>query len=316
MIWHLSLAYLIDLIVGDPRWLPHPVVLIGRVISMVEGLLRRVFLTRAGLKFAGIILLISILGVTYTVSFYIVKLVAEINSPLATLLSLWLLASTLATKSLYQAGKEIFLLLKEGDLEQARLKVGWIVGRDTDKLSEGEVVRATVETVAENIVDGITSPLIYAAIGGMPLAMTYKAINTLDSMVGYNNEKYKDLGWASAKFDDLANYIPARITGVLIVIAAFLLQKNYIGALRAIMRDAKKHPSPNSGFSEAGVAGALDIRLGGTNYYGGKKSFRAYMGEAVEVLDKAKIAQTNKIMLVTSLLMLLFLTGLLTLRVF
>ncbi len=313
MIWHLSLAYLIDLLVGDPRWLPHPVVLIGRLISMVEGWLRRIVHSRAGLKLAGIVLLLVILGTTYTVSFYLVKFIAELSGQIATLVSLWLLASTLATKSLYQAGKEIFLLLKVGDLEQARLKVGWIVGRDTDNLSEDEVARATVETVAENIVDGITSPLFYAALGGMPLAMTYKAVNTLDSMVGYNNDKYKDFGWASAKFDDLANYIPARITGFLIVIAAFLLRKNYVGALKAIFKDAKKHPSPNSGFSEAGVAGALNIRLGGTNYYGGKKSFRAFMGEPIQVLDKDKIMQTNKIMLVTSLLMLLILTGILKL---
>jgi adenosylcobinamide-phosphate synthase len=187
-------------------------------------------------------------------------------------------------------------------MEQARYKVGWIVGRDTASLTTAEVTRATVETVAENIVDGIISPLFYAVIGGVPLACLYRAVNTMDSMVGYKNEKYRDFGMAAARVDDVFNYIPARITGLLIVLSAALLRHNADGALQTIRRDASKHPSPNSGFSEAGVAGALGVRLGGLNYYGGVASLRAYMGEEKKELNPIHIEQTIHIMyLVTTL---------------
>ncbi|MDR1702569.1 MAG: adenosylcobinamide-phosphate synthase CbiB, partial [Sporomusaceae bacterium] len=200
--------------------------------------------------------------------------------------------------------------------------VSYIVGRDTARLDAPEITRATVETVAENIVDGIIAPLFYAmagsvlfsfaaadsellfsaAIGSTPLAFLYRAVNTMDSMLGYKNEKYRDFGMAAARVDDVFNYIPARLTGMLIVLAAFLLSYDAKGALRSILRDARKHPSPNSGFAEAGVAGALGVRLGGLNFYGGVSSFRAYMGEAKTPLRLEHIQAANRIMYVTTFL--------------
>jgi adenosylcobinamide-phosphate synthase len=187
-------------------------------------------------------------------------------------------------------------------MEQARYKVGWIVGRDTANLNTAEVTRATVETVAENIVDGIISPLFYAVLGGVPLAFLYRAVNTMDSMIGYKNEKYQDFGMVAARVDDVFNYIPARITGLYIILAAALLKKDVKGAFQAIKRDAVKHPSPNSGFSEAGVAGALGIRLGGLNYYGGVPSLRAYMGVAKCQLTPIYIEHTIQIMYMVTIL--------------
>jgi adenosylcobinamide-phosphate synthase len=213
-----------------------------------------------------------------------------------------LLSFAITPRSLAEAGREIKDYLLAGDLVQARTKVGWIVGRDTDSLDEAGATRATVETVAENIVDGIVSPLFYAAIGGVPLAFLYRAVNTLDSMVGYKNEKYLHFGMVAARVDDVFNYIPARLTGLLIIIAAFILRYDAKGAMKTILRDAAKHPSPNSGIPEAAVAGALGIRLGGLNYYGGVASFRAYMGEPYKPLVAKHIQQTTQLMaLVTGL---------------
>ena len=211
-------------------------------------------------------------------------------------MEIWLISTTIAVKGLESAGKEIYGYLKNGDIQGARKALSMVVGRDTDRLDEKEVSRGAVETVAENIVDAIISPLFYAALGGAPLAMAYRAANTLDSMVGYKNEKYRHLGWASARFDDIANFIPARLTALLLVAVTWVFRLNGKGAIKAILQDAKKHPSPNSGFTEAGVAGALGIQLGGLNYYQGIPSHRATMGIPVRPLTATDILTTNKIM--------------------
>ncbi len=180
-----------------------------------------------------------------------------------------------------------------------------IVGRETSHLDEPEIVRGTVETVAENIVDAVISPLLYALIGGAPLAMAYRAVNTLDSMVGYKNEKYIHLGWASARLDDIANWIPARLTALLLTVSAFILRMNGRRAWRTMRRDARKHPSPNSGFPESTVAGALGIRLGGVNVYHGVESFRAYMGDALRPMESRDILLANRLLLTVSVLFVL-----------
>ncbi|MDA8234798.1 MAG: adenosylcobinamide-phosphate synthase CbiB [Clostridia bacterium] len=298
-------AYLIDLVVGDPRWLPHPVVVIGKGISLLEGFLRRWAAPLVGLKAAGVLLTSFIVAGSYLVTWAAVEGLALIHPYLGLAVGVWLISTTIAAKGLAQAGLEIRDLLAQGNLAGARIKVGWIVGRDTQNLDEGEITRATVETVAENIVDGIVAPLFYAFIGGAPLAMAYRATNTLDSMVGYKNEKYLDLGWASARFDDLANLIPARLTGIFLVLAAWICGVNGCRAIKIQLRDAAKHPSPNSGYPESAVAGALGIRLGGQNYYGGQPSFRAYMGDALEPLEGRHIGLTVRLMYVTSALMVL-----------
>jgi adenosylcobinamide-phosphate synthase len=177
-----------------------------------------------------------------------------------------------------------------------------IVGRDTETLDEGEITRGTVETVAENIVDAILSPLFFALIGGAPLAMAYRAANTLDSMVGYKNDKYLDLGWASARFDDIANYIPARLSALFIAIASFLLRLPFRRPLRTAARYARLHPSPNSGFPESAVAGALGVQLGGLNYYKGVASDRARMGEPLQPLMAEHIRSTVRLMYASSAL--------------
>lgn len=303
--WQIVPAFLLDLAVGDPRGIPHPVIIIGKGIDRVEKFLRRLAAPMLGLRASGVILTMIIVGGSYFVTWGLISFARQWNQWLGLAVTVWLLSTTLAVKCLYQAAEEIYQLLKKGQLDMARQKVGWIVGRDTARLDEPEIVRATVETVAENIVDGIIAPLFYAFIGGLPLAMAYKAVNTLDSMVGYKNEKYIQFGWFSARLDDVANYIPARITGILLLIATTLAGQDTGRAFRTWRRDAKEHPSPNSGIPESIVAGALGIRLGGLNYYGSRESFRAYMGEALAELERRHIRETTRIMFITSFLAVL-----------
>lgn len=304
-----ALALAFDSLIGDPRSAWHPVVLIGRLISRLEGRLLRPQASPSRKKWAGAALVLAVLGLTYGSVWLIIAALTFIH-PWASLAGGALLLSFAITpRSLAEAGRELQTYLEAGDLEQARAKVGWIVGRDTARLDTAEVTRATVETVAENIVDGIISPLFFAALGGVPLAFLYRAVNTLDSMVGYKNEKYRDFGWAAARTDDLFNYLPARITGGLIVLAALLLGYDARGAAAAIRRDAAKHPSPNSGLPEAGVAGALGIRLGGLNYYGGVASQRAYMGEMRTQLIPLHIARTVRLMYTVTIIFIILATA-------
>lgn len=303
-------AVLFDSLIGDPRSRLHPVVLIGNYISLLEKALRRTAHSPLCQQAAGAVLVFAVLVTTYAVVWFIVAALQWLD-PLAVFWGEALILSFAITpRSLAAAGKEICQYLLDGNLEQARYKVGWIVGRDTQRLDEREVTRATVETVAENIVDGIISPLIYFAIGGAPLAFLYRAVNTLDSMVGYKNDKYLYFGRAAARVDDVFNYIPARLTGIMLVIAALLLGFNARGAAKMILRDAAKHPSPNSGIAEAGVAGALGVRLGGLNYYGGAASLRAYMGDEENTLSAVYIQKTIQIMYaVTAICVLLLIVS-------
>lgn len=295
-------AVILDRIIGDPRTSLHPVVIIGNFIAWMELRLLNVNHSPVCKNLAGALLVVVVLSAVYGAAWLVMTALGLIHLWAVYVGGAVLLAFTISPRSLAEAGREIACYLNTGNMEQARYKVGWIVGRDTAELDTAGVTRATVETVAENIVDGIISPLFYAVIGGVPLACLYRAVNTMDSMVGYKNEKYRDFGMVAARVDDLFNYIPARITGLLIVIAAAVLRYNAGGALASIRRDAAKHPSPNSGFSEAGVAGALGVRLGGLNYYGGVASLRAYMGEANNELRPVHIEQTIHIMyLVTAL---------------
>lgn len=298
-------ALILDTAIGDPRSRFHPVVLIGNLIAFFEKFLLKPAKSSRYKVITGALLVSLVLSITY-LSVWLLMFVLNSLGPIYAFTGGALaLSFTISPRSLAEAGNEIKNYMLTGDLTQARFKVGWIVGRDTDKLDTGEITRATVETVAENIVDGIISPLFYFLIGGVPLAFLYRAVNTLDSMVGYKNTKYLDFGMPAARLDDIFNYIPARITGVLIVIIAFLLRYNATLALKSILRDASKHPSPNSGISEAGVAGALGIRLGGLNYYGGVASLRAYMGIEANKLEPVHIERTIKLMYGTTLLFII-----------
>lgn len=302
MAGQLLLAFIVDLIIGDPRWIPHPVVLIGRVVGWLENILRRLGRQPWQERVAGAILTLSVVGAAYWLTFELLDLAGRIHPWLGWGLSLWLLATTIATNSLAKAGLDIYRPLAKGDLAQAREGLARVVGRDTADLPATEIARGAVETVAENTSDGVIAPIFYACLGGVPLAMAYKAVNTLDSMVGYRNEKYQYFGWASARSDDLANLIPARLTAILLIVAAWLGGRDGWRSWQTIRRDARHHPSPNSGYPEAAVAGALGIRLGGWNSYGGAASFRAYMGEALRATEPADIPAAIRLMWLAAVL--------------
>lgn len=307
--WVLVTAYLIDRVVGDPRSLPHPVVIIGWWISRLEWLIRTCVKQEKHLKAAGVLFPLLIVAGSYAVVWLIIWAGALVSPWLSFALSAWLISTTIATKGLADAGLEIMRHLQAGDIPAARRSLSMVVGRDTEHLDEAEICRGAAETVAENIVDAIVSPLIYAAIGGAPLAMAYRAANTLDSMLGYKNEKYRNLGWASARFDDVANYIPARLTALLLLAASWLLRLDVRQSWQIIRRDAHLHPSPNSGLPEAAVAGALGVQLGGLNTYQGVPSERARLGDARRPLRPEDIRMTVRLMYGASLLCLLVCLG-------
>lgn len=305
----LMLAFLLDMAIGDPRWLPHPVRIIGKAISKTESFLRRPlkdkykiddsrFLTD---RLKGIFLVILIVGSTFFITWLIIYALLKIKNILAFspqpsfllhysayALIIYLTATTIATKELIKSSRIVIKDVKNNNIVSAKNNLSMIVGRDTKELSEKGILKATIETLSENLSDGVIAPLFYLAIGGLPLAMAYKAINTLDSMVGYRNDRYREFGWASARLDDIANYIPARISGLLIVISIFLITifKSPSSALlfthnalRTMISDGRKHLSPNAGIPEAAMAGALGVRLGGPSTYGGILVDKPYIGE-------------------------------------
>jgi len=301
-------AFLFDCMIGDPNTRIHPVVLIGKLISLCERFFYRATDSDGRKFFSGAILVLLVLLVSYEAAAAIVMASYHLPFPWAAeLVSGLLLSFTISPKSLASAGKGIYGLLMRDDLAGAREKVGWIVGRETKELDAGEITRATVETIAENTNDGIIAPLFFFAIGGVPLAVFYRAANTMDSMIGYKNDKYLYFGRAAARLDDVLGWIPARITGLLFLASAGFLGFDVRNALRMLRRDAAKHPSPNGGCCEAPMAGALHIRLGGYNTYFGRKTFRAYMGEPLRPLAPPQIMESIRMMYTATVLFLIVL---------
>ena len=299
-------AFLTDALLGDPRSRFHPVVLMGNLISFLEKFLRRDSDKPLTKIIKGGVLVNIVITVCLVIGLVIELLAKDIPNLAAQIfIQALVLSFMISPRTLGDSARDIYYLLIGDRLDLARQRVGWIVGRDTENLNEAEVTRATVETVAENTVDGIISPLFYFAIGGLPLAVVYRAINTMDSMLGYKNEKYFYFGSSAARFDDLVNFIPARLTGLLFICSAFILRLDYKNAFAMMKRDASKHPSPNGGWAEATVAGALNIRLGGTNYYFGQPHFRAYMGEPNESLEAAHILGAIRMMYTATILFLI-----------
>lgn len=288
----LVLAFVLDLCMGDPEWLPHPVRAMGWVIQKLESFLRYVLQisgqkSHIAEKITGSLLAL-IMACSAFVLFYLVSLVlSSIHYPLFTsfvllLIMAYLTSTTLAIKGLIDSARDVIKALADKNINDARIKVGRIVGRDTDTLNEKGILRATIESLAENASDGIVAPVFYFAIGGLPLAMAYKAINTMDSMLGYKNERFRNFGWAAARLDDIANYIPARITGILIAVSSgivFCSLPVFLCSLKTMFADGRKHSSPNSGMPEAAIAGALGIKLGGPSAYGGVLVEKPYIGE-------------------------------------
>ncbi len=291
--FELIAAFLLDLAIGDPRWLPHPVRLIGRCIASLENAIRS-RIQRDHEKIAGVTLVVLIVLPAASFAFVVREALLlpgrGILAVVAAAATVYLVATTIALRELVSSAKLVLTSLKQGDLVTARGNLSMIVGRDTQDLDENGVLRALIETVSENLSDGVIAPVFYLVIGGLPLAIAYKAINTLDSMVGYKNKKYLSFGWAAAKLDDAANFIPARLTGILIVLASFcyyLIRKPGSAwsaaraSFRVMKRDGRNHTSPNSGIPEAAMAGCLGVRLGGPSTYGGVLVQKPFIGDTI-----------------------------------
>lgn len=304
------LAFLIDCIIGDPYTKFHPVAVMGKLIDILDKTLRKDDSSEPTKLVCGFILVAILLSFSYGLTYGLLYILNSLHTPLwlNILIQAIILSFMISPKSLAKAGREVYQELKNNNLDLARKKVNYIVSRDANRMNEQDITRATVETVAENIVDGIISPLFYFFMGGLPLAVLYRMSNTMDAMIGYKNDKYLYFGRTAARIDDVLNFIPARLTGLLLIPIAFILKYNAQNALKMMWRDAKKHPSPNGGYTEATVAGALGIRLGGLNYYFGRESFRAYMGEPLHTLNATHIQQTIKLMYGVSILFLILIS--------
>jgi adenosylcobinamide-phosphate synthase len=306
IVYHLisiTFAYMIDRIVGDPPDWPHPVRWIGAMISSFE----KRWNTGMAIKWKGVAMLLFVLLIVFLTVMIIVIIGYKIHPLVGIGVEGMIIATTIAQKSLKEASIGVYYPLEKGDLVEARKKLSYIVGRDTETLDEGEIARGTIETVAENTSDGVTAPMFWALIGGAPLAMVYRATNTCDSMVGHVNERYKEFGWASAKWDDVMNWIPSRLTGILMLLGKRPERMSGRQAWMILFRDAKKHPSPNSGWGEAAVAAILGIQLGGINYYKGIVSNRARMGDPIYPIQAEHIKAANLILGRTVFLFLIFL---------
>ncbi|MFT8320224.1 MAG: adenosylcobinamide-phosphate synthase CbiB [Bacillus sp. (in: firmicutes)] len=299
----ITIAVIIDKIIGDPPSWPHPVKWMGNLIAKLE----KKWNKGNNRKSKGLCMLFLVLGITYTTAFLIVFASYEIHFSIGILVESCLIATTIAQKSLKDAALEVYEPLLKKNLPEARLKLSYIVGRDTETLSEQEIVRGAVETVAENTSDGVTAPLFWAFIGGAPLSLLYRAVNTCDSMVGYKNKRYGQFGYFSAKLDDVVNLLPSRITAWLLLLCIRSPFYSFKEGWCTLLQDAKKHPSPNSGWGEAAAAILLGVQLGGINYYKGEISNRAKMGKCKVKLEKAHIIKSNKLLTKATLFFLSFL---------
>lgn len=296
-------AFLLDLLLGDPRWFPHPVRIIGRGISFGERMLRRRARAKTAELISGGILAAAIPVSAFFAVDLIIKSMSIFHRGAGLFAAVFLAYTTIASRSLYTESRKVAKYLSTGDIQGARKELSLLVGRDTADLDEKGITRALVETVAENTSDGVIAPLFYLAIGGPQLAMAYKAINTLDSMIGYKNNRYLYFGRASARLDDIVNYVPARLAALLIVVAAFILRRNWIGAWKIMWRDSRNHPSPNSGYPEAAVAGAIGRRLGGLSYYRGVPSNKPFIGDDAGDFQVKDVRGAAMLMITASALM-------------
>lgn len=299
-------AIILDFLFGDPYNIPHPIIYIGKLISYVEERIRK---SNTDLKKGGALLLILVLSIVF-ISISLILLIANIIHPIfKTLITIYLLYTSLAAKCLKDEGIKIYKVLKEKDIKKARLLISYLVGRDTEKLEEDEITRATIETIAENTIDGVLAPIFYIFIGfllGMPVQFVfiYKAINTLDSMVGYINEKYKDIGYFSAKVDDLVNFIPARIGAVFMILGGFKYDMK--NGFKILIRDRLNHKSPNAAYPESAVAGLLNIQIGGENIYFGEKIYKPTIGDKNRKIIIEDIKRTINIMYISEILFVVF----------
>ncbi len=324
MTYYLQLlaSILLDALFGDPRWFPHPVRGIGRVITWSETFTRSIF---TNLYLAGFLIVFFVLAATTAATIMILLVAGWVSLTVEQGVAVLLLYTTIAARDLLRHSDEVYAQLKnEENLANARIAVGYIVGRDTAALNREGVCRATIETVAENMVDGITAPLFYAVLAGSfaPLiglspiscsvvgAFLYKAVNTMDSMIAYKNERYLEFGRVAARLDDAVNFLPARLSGICLIIAAFFLKLDYRGAAAIFQRDRLQHSSPNAGHTEAAAAGALGLRLGGPSIYFDKTVEKPYIGDAGREPVPADIKKTNRLVIAGAFVFVILLIGL------
>ena len=298
-------AFALDLLLGDPSHWPHPVRWMGSLTTRTQNIIRAGCRTPRQLRFGGALLWLVVVGATFAVAWGLLGVVRAIHPWLGWLVEVWMIYTSLAGRCLADMAGEVEQALRHGTLAESRARLAMIVGRDTSQLEKPQIARAVVETVAENSVDGVIAPLFFLLLGGAPLMMVYKAVNTLDSMVGYKNEKYRDIGMVSARLDDAANFIPARLSWLLLAAAAALCRLNPRRALRIGWRDRRAHSSPNCAWPEATVAGALGIRLGGPNVYFGERVEKPWIGDARRDVEPGDIPRATRLMLIASLLALL-----------
>jgi len=300
----LAVACLLDAAVGDPRWFPHPVRWMGFLVNWCDRRVHQLLLSPAKQRIAGVLLAVGLPAGAYVVGAFLIwsgNLIDSLWGSAATVLLAW---ATLAARDLMDHVISVQRALQSVSLTEARSAVAKIVGRDTEEMTESDIVRATVETIAESTADGIIAPLFYLILGGAPLALAYKAVSTLDSMIGHLDDRYRWFGWASARLDDVANFLPARITALLLVLSAGIVSRSWPTMQRAwqiLLRDGGQHPSPNSGHPEAAMAGALGVRLGGINRYDGISIERPCLGDPDQQLTRAHIGKALTLMLWTSL---------------
>jgi adenosylcobinamide-phosphate synthase len=304
--WIMGIAFILDLTFGDPNWFPHPVKAMGAASSYFEGLTRK-YINKQ--KLAGIITVLLIIVGTYVTCFGLIEIISNWNLQIGFMVEIFLIYTSLATRSLYDESYPVLVELRQGNEIEAKRHLKKIVGRDTENMNSTQITKATVETISENTIDGVVSPMFYAFIGGAPLALTYKCINTMDSMFGYKNDKYINFGWAAARLDDLANWMPARIGGLVMVIAAWLLGQNGKRSWATMLQDGQNHLSPNSGIPEAAVAGALGVELGDSQYYQGRLVEKPVIGQSVREIQPNDISISHQILFVTAFVALTIFTS-------
>ena len=311
-LYALILGFFLDLFIGDPHGFPHPVVLIGKLIDVTEKGMRKIFpKTVRGENFAGAAIWLIVVIVSTALPTLLLWLAYGVSRWLGLALETIMCAQILATKSLRQESMKVYQALQTGDLEKARHAVSMIVGRDTQRLDEAGVARAAVETVAENTSDGIIAPMLFLAIGGAPLGFFYKAVNTMDSMLGYVEPPYKDIGFFPAKLDDVFNYLPARLSALLMLLGGGLLGMDMKEGWRIYRRDRHNHASPNSAQTESVCAGLMGLRLAGDAVYHGVLHKKPYIGDARREITPEDIPLSCKLMYATTVLMLLLCGGVL-----
>lgn len=301
------IGFALDSILGDPHSLPHPIRLIGRLISSLEKTFRRLIPKNA--RSAGMLTAITVLIISTAVPTALMLICYWANLWLGVVIEGIFCYYLIAPKCLCNESMAVYRKIAAGDTEGARCAVSMIVGRDTNVLDETGIIKAAVETVAENTSDGVTAPMIYIMLGGAPLGFFYKAANTMDSMIGYKNEKYIDFGRFAARLDDVLNFIPSRLTALVMVLSSYVLRLDGVNAYKIWRRDRRNHASPNSAQTESVCAGALDVQLAGNAYYFGKLCEKKTIGDNLRPIENEDIKRANRLMYCTALITLVYAVG-------